>query len=389
MSLPRTPFGCVCHLVNGKAFKPTDWSAAGAPIIRIQNLNGADKPFNYWAGALDKQVLVKTGDLLLAWSGTPGTSFGAHIWSGPNGILNQHIFRCDLNEKAVSKEWARIAASIGLIEQAHGGVGLQHVTRGMVGALEIPLPPACGAAADCGGAGPGRGVAGQAPRRLTRLDSLTQSLFLDLFGDPAFNVKKWPRVQLVGVCGSPDDIKCGPFGTQLSRDEFRTEGVPLWGIKNVNKLFELPTHEFLEPRTAKRLMQYSMEPGDIVMTRKGTVGNCAVYPDTLPLGIMHSDLLRLRLNRQTCEPIFLAHQLHHSRDVEGQLALISGGAVMPGINVTRLKSLEVLVSPIKLQREFARRVTAVERLNTVQRASLSELDALFATLQHRAFLGEL
>ncbi len=43
----------------------------------------------------------------------------------------------------------------------------------------------------------------------------------------------------------------------------------------------------------------------------------------------------------------------------------------------------------KTQREFARRVTAVEALKTAQRASLAELDALFATLQHRAFRGEL
>ena len=42
-----------------------------------------------------------------------------------------------------------------------------------------------------------------------------------------------------------------------------------------------------------------------------------------------------------------------------------------------------------VQREFARRVTAVEALKMVQRASLAELDALFATLQHRAFRGEL
>ena len=48
-----------------------------------------------------------------------------------------------------------------------------------------------------------------------------------------------------------------------------------------------------------------------------------------------------------------------------------------------------LSPPIPLQREFARRVTAVEALKTAQRASLAELDALFATLQHRAFRGEL
>jgi type I restriction enzyme S subunit len=49
----------------------------------------------------------------------------------------------------------------------------------------------------------------------------------------------------------------------------------------------------------------------------------------------------------------------------------------------------LILPPIKLQREFARRVTAVEALKTAHRASLAELDALFATLQHRAFRGEL
>ena len=278
-----------------------------------------------------------------------------------------------------------------ILDQVHAGSGSTVGTYTISRANEtrIPLPPLpeqrrIAEVLD-------RAEALRAKRRaaLAELDTLTQSLFLDLFGDPVFNQHKWPRIPLVGVCSSSDDIKCGPFGTQLSRNEFRTEGVPLWGIKNVNKLFELATHEFLEQRTAKRLIQYSIEPGDIVMTRKGTVGNCAVYPATLPHGIMHSDLLRLRVNRKICEPIFLAHQLHYSRDVAGQLALISGGAVMPGINVTRLKSLEVLLPPIALQREFARRVTAVEALKTKQRASLAELDALFATLQHRAFRGEL
>lgn len=150
---------------------------------------------------------------------------------------------------------------------------------------------------------------------LAQLDELTQSIFIDMFGDPIFNPKEWSRVQLIKLCSSADDIKCGPFGTQLSKDEYTTEGVPLWGIKHVNALFNLPTQEFLETKTAKRLIQYSIKPGDIVMTRKGTIGNCAVYPESYPLGIMHSDLLRLRVNLQACDPLFLSHQLHYSRDV--------------------------------------------------------------------------
>jgi type I restriction enzyme, S subunit len=224
---------------------------------------------------------------------------------------------------------------------------------------------------------------------IEQLDILGRSIFIEMFGDPIFNQHKWQRTQLVNLCTSPDNIKCGPFGTQLSKDEYKTEGVPLWGIRNVNALFKIPTKEFLELKTANKLIQYSIQSGDIVMTRKGTVGNCAVYPEGYPLGIMHSDLLRLRINYQVCNPIFLSHQLHYSRDVAQQIELISGGAIMPGINVTKLKSLEVLTPPHPLQQEFAQRIEAIEHLKSQHRESLAQLDKLFASLQHRAFRGEL
>lgn len=140
----ETRVGDLCRLVNGSAFKPSDWSTEGVPIIRIQNLNDADKPYNYWAGDVDDCVRVRRGDILLAWSGTPGTSFGAHIWDGKEGVLNQHIFRVDLTSDEVTPAWFVWAVNFrleNLIGRAHGAVGLAHVTKGEVQALEIPLPP--------------------------------------------------------------------------------------------------------------------------------------------------------------------------------------------------------------------------------------------------------
>lgn len=134
----------ICILVNGKAFKPSDWSTSGKPIIRIQNLNDATKPFNYWDGSLEKQVIVNPGAVLLAWSGTPGTSFGAHIWNREDGVLNQHIFRVDFTRPDILPEWFTHSVNQRLdvlIHQAHGGVGLRHVKKSQVEALEIPLPP--------------------------------------------------------------------------------------------------------------------------------------------------------------------------------------------------------------------------------------------------------
>lgn len=65
------------------------------------------------------------------------------------------------------------------------------------------------------------------------------------------------------------------------------------------------------------------------------------------------------------------------------------GTAQPKLNRSNLDRISVPLAPIELQREFARRVMAVERVKTAHRASLAELDALFATLQHRAFRGEL
>ncbi|MFG1379239.1 restriction endonuclease subunit S [Xanthobacter autotrophicus] len=136
--------GDLCALQNGKAFKPSDWATTGTPIIRIQNLNNKESMFNYFNGEIENRFEIKNDDLLFAWSGTPGTSFGAHIWDGGRAVLNQHIFRIDFNELTIYKPYFRYAINQKLdqlINQAHGGVGLAHVTKGKFEKTQIPLPP--------------------------------------------------------------------------------------------------------------------------------------------------------------------------------------------------------------------------------------------------------
>jgi len=83
----------ICDLINGRAFKPSEWASIGIPIIRIQNLNDPSLEFNYCNFSIEQKFLVDNGQLLFAWSGTPGTSFGAHIWNRGKAALNQHIFK--------------------------------------------------------------------------------------------------------------------------------------------------------------------------------------------------------------------------------------------------------------------------------------------------------
>ena len=139
-----TSIGEFCNLINGRAFKPIEWTDKGLPIIRIQNLNNSNANFNFFNGELDIKHRVETGDLLFAWSGTPGTSFGAHIWGGNVGALNQHIFKVVFNEFLIDKRFIRYAINQTLdelISGAHGGVGLRHVTKGMFENTKIIFPP--------------------------------------------------------------------------------------------------------------------------------------------------------------------------------------------------------------------------------------------------------
>ncbi|GAA2983344.1 type I restriction enzyme M protein [Microbacterium terrae] len=130
------------HTVNGRAFKPTEWSSDGLPIIRIQNLNNTKAPFNHFKGEVAPGHRVEPGDLLISWSGTPGTSFGAFVWDGPPGVLNQHIFKCTLFEDYRDFICLAINSRLDvLIGDAHGGVGLQHFTKDKLERLPLPVPP--------------------------------------------------------------------------------------------------------------------------------------------------------------------------------------------------------------------------------------------------------
>lgn len=134
--------GEICELVNGRGFKPHEWKKEGLPIIRIQNLNGSDE-FNYYSGEFDSKILVEPGQLLFAWSGSRGASFGPHIWEGPKGVLNYHTWKVhpaaetdrDFLFQLLQFETEKIEAS------SHGASALVHVQKGEMEQRKFDVPP--------------------------------------------------------------------------------------------------------------------------------------------------------------------------------------------------------------------------------------------------------
>ena len=85
---------------------------------------------------------------------------------------------------------------------------------------------------------------------------------------------------------------------------------------------------------------------------------------------------------------YLCHWLNN-QEVKGKLIGEMAGAAIRRLTLSKIKAVQVPVPPLALQQTFATRIQAIEALKATHRAALAQLDALFASLQQRAFAGEL
>ncbi|MGZ9081608.1 MAG: restriction endonuclease subunit S [Rhodoplanes sp.] len=132
----------VCTLINGRGFKPHEWKTAGLPIIRIQNLNGSED-FNFYSGQYNPKILVEHGQLLFAWSGSRGTSFGPYVWNGRRALLNYHTWKVVVNESRATPEFflhALRQLTSFIEDRAHGASALVHTQKWEMEKFPVPIP---------------------------------------------------------------------------------------------------------------------------------------------------------------------------------------------------------------------------------------------------------
>lgn len=130
--------GELATYVNGRAFKPSEWSDVGVPIIRIENLNDTAAPFNRFQGSIEPKHQVSDGDLLVSWS----ASLDAYIWERGPAVLNQHIFKVSENPNVIERRFLYLAlrAAMSEIRSRVHGATMRHVTKGEFVSVPIQVP---------------------------------------------------------------------------------------------------------------------------------------------------------------------------------------------------------------------------------------------------------
>ncbi|MCF7978740.1 MAG: restriction endonuclease subunit S [Chromatiaceae bacterium] len=270
------------------------------------------------------------------------------------------------------------------------GATFKEVSKQIVEEIEIPLPPlaeqkriaAILDAAD----------ALQAKRResLAELDSLLRSTFLELFGDPATNPRGFPvRVLSDFYISESDGTKCGPFGSALKKNELVRTGVPVWSMDNIGPAGRMvpPFRMWITEDKCRDLKAYSVIDGDVVISRAGTVGKMCVADSAGGPSIISTNLIRARFG-PNLSPIYFVSLMTYCKGRVGRLKTGPDGA-FTHMSTGVLDKLRFPYPPLDLQRRFATIVESIERQKTCLRVHLAELDTLFASLQSRAFNGQL
>jgi type I restriction enzyme S subunit len=224
---------------------------------------------------------------------------------------------------------------------------------------------------------------------ITQLDELSQAVFFEIFSAP--DADKWPIVSVDEIVASQKgSIRTGPFGSQLLHSEFVNDGVAVLGIDNaVANVFQWGQRRYISEVKYSQLSRYRVYPGDVLITIMGTCGRCAVVPEDIPIAINTKHLCCITLDRDRCLPAFLHASFLQQPMARTYLQATAKGAIMAGLNMGIIRNMPLVLPPIAVQQSFAQRISELQAVKTRQQSMLVDLEALFGSLQSRAFSGVL
>ena len=186
--------GDIATYINGYAFKPADRGLKGLPIIRIQDLTGNSYDLGFYDGIYPKKIEINNGDILISWSG----SLGIFLWNGGKALLNQHIFKVVFDKKDIDKHYFLFAVKEKLNEMSlktHGAT-MKHIIKSDFENITISLPDLNEQKRISNMLLKIENLIKMRKNQIQHYDTLTKSLFVEMFGDTVINPLGWEEHKL-------------------------------------------------------------------------------------------------------------------------------------------------------------------------------------------------
>ncbi len=385
----KLKLGEFCTFQNGRAFKKNEWTNKGLPIIRIGNLNNSNTPFNFYAGDYEEKIVIEYGNLLFSWSGTVGSSFGAHVWKSEKGLLNQHIYKVGFENSIVNSDFLFYLLKYitkELEKLVSGAVGLVHVKKSTLVNYEVFIPPLdeqkrivakldeCFEAIDKARA--------NVEKNLQNAKELFQSKLNEIFSQKGDG---WVERKLDEV----SNIIYG-YTAKAKHEPATAKYLRITDIQNSNVNWESVPYCDLEQNEFDK---YQLKIGDIVFARTGATTGKSFIIKNPPKAVFASYLIRVQIDNEELKPNFL-YLFFQSSYYWYLINKGISGSAQGGFNASKLKKLSISF-PVSLEKqmiiikEMEELKSQTQSLESNYQQELNALDELKKSILQKAFNGEL
>lgn len=375
-----TKLGDVATYINGFAFKPSDWSEIGLPIIRIQDLTGNAYQANRYAGVYDPKYEVVDGDILISWS----ASLGVYIWRGETAVLNQHIFKVVFDKVDIDKDFFvyQVEAILeNAASKAHGAT-MKHLTKPVFDALSFYLPDIDEQKHIARKLHTVNVAINLRKQQLHKLDEMVKARFMEMFGDPVKNTMKWPCLPMDDAC---DDIGDGLHGTPEYDDNGEYSFINGTNLANGEIFITATTKRVSECIYEKHRIYIS--DNAILISINGTLGNLAFYNgEKIMLGKSACYCnLKPNINRVFVYGVMSSDAFSQFLDNNSTKSTIKN------VGLKAMREYKLILPPLSLQEQFSSFFEQINKMKLTTQHGLDKLELLKKTLIFKCFqyrLGE-
>ncbi len=276
-----------------------------------------------------------------------------------------------------------LSGNMHLLENGFKGAGLKHISKGYIEDLEIPLPSLKIQQKIAAFLDKADELRQYNKQLIEKYDALTQSLFLDMFGDPVRNEKKFELITIRDLC---DEVKYGTSekASEIGKYQYlRMNNISFKGYMDFKDLKYVNVSE-------KELPKYIVKKGDILFNRtnsKELVGKTGIITND-DIYVIAGYLIRIRTN-ELANPYYIWAHLNSKWSKLTLNNMCKNIVGMANINAQELQDILILKAPINLQNQFAERVKIIEAQKQQALETLAKSEALFQGLLQQAFNGKL
>ena len=367
----------LCDIQYGYAFDSTGFTEDSSypPVVRIRDVKRGYSE-TYFKGEYPKEYTLHAGDLLIGMDG----EFNLARWKSRDALLNQRVCKITA-KKGTNEEYLRFALSKALkeIENRTAFVTVKHLSAKELNKLELQVPILSEQNRIADILRLIERVISLRSMAIQRLDDLIKARFVEMFGDKT----RYPQEPLGA---SVHEMFIGPFGSSLKNECFvdESEGYCIvYEQKHaIQKTMDVPTR-YVPKIKYEELKRFSVYPGDIIVSCRGTLGEVFIIPEGAPLGIMHPSIMKIRLNTEKYNQKFFVLALEQYMEEHNSEA--KGSGVKMAVTATTLGRELFVLPPMDVQEQFSSFVAQVNKSKVVVQKAIDEAQLLFDSLMQKYF----